>query len=177
MEKFDFGRKKLLGIVFDVSIRHDKKGQRIIDMIKKRLVARIASSDENLLVVVSNSNNKEPRMHSDGIQQIDSYVDPVDFRIGEATRRISSIVGDSIEDFDKYIIIITDRFQEKFKGHYRAIFDAKKNKNYEYKAGVIAIGDYCNFSLLKSMVTENNGVFLTANDMNEFDAALTEIGA
>ena len=55
MEKFDFGRKKLLGIVFDLSIRHDKQGGRIIDMVKKQLVSRIASSDENLLVVVSDA--------------------------------------------------------------------------------------------------------------------------
>jgi hypothetical protein len=176
MEKFDFGRKKLLGIVFDLSIRHDKQGGRIIDMVKKQLVSRIASSDENLLVVVSDADNKVPRMCGGGIHQIDSYIDPVDFRIGEANRRIASVVGDSVEDSDKYIVIITDRFNGKFKGHYRALFDAKKNKNYEYKVGVIAIGDHCDFSLLKDMVNENNGIFLISNNMDEFNSALTEIG-
>ena len=53
METFDFGKKKLLGVVFDLSIDHDKDGNRYIDILKLKLNNKVYDSDENLLVFVA----------------------------------------------------------------------------------------------------------------------------
>ena len=58
METFDFGKKKLLGVVFDLSIDHDKDGNRYIDILKLKLNKKVYDSDENLLVFVSHPENK-----------------------------------------------------------------------------------------------------------------------
>ena len=176
MESFDFGRKCLMGIVFDVSDAHDKSGGRIIDILKAKLVKKIADSDENLLAVVSSENAHVPRLCGGGIQQIDNYEDKISFRVGEETRRISSIVGESVEDADKIIVLFTDRFNPKYKNHYKAIVDVKKNKNYDYKIVFVALNDMVEFCALKEICEQYDCIFIHVHEMKLFDELFNQIG-
>ena len=176
METFDFGKKKLLGVVFDLSIDHDKDGNRYIDILKLKLNKKVYDSDENLLVFVSHPDNQVPRLSSQGTAQIDNYDEPLDFRLGEATKFVAHSVGDSVEDADKFIIVFTNRFNPKFKNHYRALCDIKKNKNYDYDISFVLIGDKKEYDHVKKMCDESGCKFFYVPEMKFFDEVLNQIG-
>lgn len=176
MENFDFGRKKLLGIVFDLSVNHDANGNRFIDLLKINLIKKISASDENILAVVADGNNKVSRLSSVGIQQIDNYQEGLGFRVGEATKSISSLIGDSVEDVEKFILVFTDRYKDKFKTHYKQICDLKKIKNYDYKIAYVAVGIFQEVGQLEKMCLDLDCQFFHINEMKEIDSVFVKIG-
>jgi|694.fasta_scaffold00185_57 hypothetical protein len=155
METFDFGKTKLIALVFDLSIAHDKKGRRIIDGIKSQIVKKISKSNEEVLFFL----NKIPKHCGESVQEVASYQDPIDFNIGETVKKITKIIGETSEDKEKYVLFITDRFKDKFKGHYKSIFNLKKYKNYDFTISFVGFGKNYDRSILESLVLECEGNF------------------
>jgi len=165
LEKFDFSRRKIVGLVFDLSIRHDKNGQRIIDLVKESLKKRVVDNDEDLFFFVSNLSNKMPKGVGETIQQIDSYDDPIDFNYGQSVKYIINCFDDSVEDVDKIFLAITDRFDKKYKGHYKSVFDISNSKNMEIKVIYLGVGNHYDKDVLEKEISNRGGYFAHVDDL------------
>lgn len=176
MEKFDFGRRKIVGLVFDLTIRHDKKGRRIIDSVKESLKKRVVDNGEDLFFFVSDMSNKIPKGCGESIQQIDSYEDTTDFNYGQSVKYIVDCFDNSVEDVDKIFLSITDRFDKKYKGHYKSVFDICKSKNLDVKVVCLGIGDHYHREVLEQEITSRGGIFTHVNDTDNLNNILIDVG-
>jgi len=173
METFDFGRKKVVSVIFDLSIAHEN-GVRIIDLIKKQLVDLVVEKDEELLFFVTSRENNFPIGCGSSIQQIDSYCEPPDFSICHAIRKAIINNVKSVEDVDKVILLITDRFDKKYNGHYKSMLDAKKYNKYDYDICFIEVNNQS--QSLKTIAEVNGGKYEAISNTQNFLNALKKVG-
>lgn len=173
METFDFGKKKIVSVIFDLSLSHEQ-GQRVIDLIKKQMVDIIVEKEEELLFFIASKNNVFPKGCGNSIQQIDSYVELPDFNLSHTFRRSITNLVETVEDVDKALLFITDRFDEKYKGHYRSLFDMKRYKKAEYEVYFIEINNYS--KILQSIAFMYEGKYKSIQSANDFKLALKELG-
>jgi hypothetical protein len=173
METFDFGRKKIVSVIFDLSLQHES-GKRIIDILKKDLVEIVVEKDEELLFFVASKNNNFPKGCGESIQQIDSYIEPPDFNLSHTFRRSISNITNTVEDVDKVLLLITNRFDEKYKGHYKSLFDMKKYKKAEYDVCFVEIHE--NSKILEAICLSNSGNYKSLKSATDLKKTLVEFG-
>ena len=172
MDDFNFGKTKLVGIVFDISIRHDASGNRIIDVVKEAVKRRIMSDPDGLLLLVGSPQNRIPKSCGESVQQVDSYNDAPDFRFGTTIRNLMSQLIETVEDVDKQIIIFTDRFDKKQKGHYIYPLETKKLRNLDIDICYIGIGDFYDKLVLSDELKRRDVNLMHLSDLGKLDDIL-----
>ena len=172
VDDFDFGKTKLVGVVFDISIRHDRSGNRIIDVVKDAVKRRIMVKPDDILFFVGSPQNRIPKSCGESVQQIDSYNDSPDFRFGTTIRHLMGQMIDTVEDVYKTIIVFTDRFDKRQKGHYIYPLETKRLRNLEIDIFYIGIGEFYDKEVLSDELKCKDGNFLHLNSLHEIDDVL-----
>jgi hypothetical protein len=108
---------QVIGVVLDVSLRHDPGGKRIIDVVKqqmaKYLLRIVDGEDLFYLYDPARPDAVTPVEHigkitsSIGNYETDGWV----FNIGFALKQTYYVVVAEDEDLDKRLIVVTDRLQ------------------------------------------------------------------
>ena len=162
----------VVGIVLDLSLRHTKDGQRIIDGVKDQLVEYVRTFDyvdlfylyhEDVVDVVE---GRGKRIHAVASYQTDGF----EFDLSYALKQTLYVVGS--EEDDKRIYLITDRFSEKSIKAIRKIEMLNEKDGLDCKIYVVAIGDRNNQKALGSCDEGIQSVVLS--DPSELYSCLTE---
>ena len=153
----DFERSILIGVVFDLSPLHNGSGIRNLDIVKNILVKEIL---ENKRIYVSHPDWQSiPRDQGESTYYVAAYKEPDKFYIDKMLRNVVTMIGECAEDCDKYVFLITDRFQAPINFQYRKGFLANNIHGYKTKMCVFGIGDNYDSLTLKALVEEYESHF------------------
>jgi hypothetical protein len=169
----DFEKETLIGIVFDLSFSN-KNGEKNLEKIKEILYKEILEKQIRIYV----SHPSLPNLAKDEGENtyfIVSYTEPPNFSIGNALKQAVSVVGESSDDFDKYVFLFTDRFYAPHNYHYKKAFLLNNIRGYESKIIVFGIGESYDKSNLQSMTEEYNSKLLHLDDSSFFSGKISEI--
>jgi hypothetical protein len=168
---------KIIGIVFDISINHDElTGNRIIDVVKKTLINKISTARTNFLVCVSHKDYSFPKNYSESIAKIDMYIEPFDFNVNQAIRKICKIIGENNDQEEKHILILTDRFESKLQNSYKSAFFVKSANHYDYKVHYCSIGNNSDHDLLRKLAEKEGANFAHLKNPQELKNYLEKFG-
>lgn len=170
-----FDRSVLVGVVFDLSLSHASDGQRNIDVIKDALIKKII--DSNLLTKIYVSHDewvKVPRDQGESTFFVISYQEPKSFSLDIAFKRAINVVGECKEDCDKYVFLITDRFQPNLNFQYKKGFLNNNIRGFDTKICIFSLGATPDFAL-SSLVDEYDGSFHHLNSACEMYDVILKI--
>jgi hypothetical protein len=154
----DFERLVLIGVVFDLSVLH-KDGTRNLDIVKDALLKKVLEKDNTKIYVAHPDWHKVPREQGESTYYVISYQEPPKFSIDAAFKNAIAVVGECGEDCDKYVFLITDRFQAPNNYQYRKGFLANYIRAYKTKICVFGIGDIYDKLTLSSIADEYESDF------------------
>jgi hypothetical protein len=165
----DFDRSFLFGIVFDVA------NPLHLNAIKEDLVKYLVDSGMSTRMYVSHPDwNKIPRDQGESVYYVVSYKEPTNFSIETAFKTAVALVGEQNEDCEKYVLLITDRFQAPINYRYRKGF--LSNTIHGYTSKIIAFGlSNCDSLILQSIVKENDAQFVNLEDPSKIGSELSKI--
>lgn len=108
------GPSKLLGVVFDISLRHSGS-HRVIDQVKKSLIQFVSTFDEEDGFYLFHPELSEPFYNrGEHICMIANYeTDGFKFDLGYALKQTLYVVGAQDPDMKKSLCLITDRLTAK----------------------------------------------------------------
>lgn len=135
---------KAVGIIIDVSLRHDTKGNRLIDCVKESLIELVTNSFENNIDVLY-------LYHPDVVDPVDKHgeqraiinnyqSDGWAFNIDLALRQ--TLYAIALQDFDmkRYLVLITDRINNIQP--LETILKLNNKDRVDARVIVIGIGDF-----------------------------------
>lgn len=151
----DFDRSILVGVVFDLSPAHTGEGVRNIDIVKDLLLKNILDAKAMSRIYVSHPDWRNvPKDQGDSTYYVVSYLEPPKFAIDPIFKNAVTVIGECVENTDKYVFLITDRFQAPNNFHYRKAILSNSIRGYDTKICVFGIGDNYDRLTLKSMADE-----------------------
>ena len=106
---------KVLGVIFDTSLRH-VKGKRVIDHFKTSLIDYIRSEfvDDDIFYLFHPQIIETMTLRGEQVSAISNYeTDGWKFRLNYALEQTLYVLDAEHEDFKKYLILFTDRFDAK----------------------------------------------------------------
>lgn len=170
----DFDRSVLFGIVFDLSLNYAENGQRNIDLIKEALIKRIIDINVLSKIYVSHPDwLKTPRDQGESTFFVISYQEPKSFSIDSAFKLAVTVVGECQEDCDKYVFLITDRFQTNINFQYRKGFLTNDIRGFETKIVVLDLSSSSD-KVLSSLVEEYDGFYQHLKNISDIEAFLNK---
>jgi len=176
----DFDRFILVGAVFDLSTSYEG-GTRNIDIVKDLLLKKVLEEKALSRVFVSHPSwQTVPKDQGESTYYIASYTEPPKFAIDVMFKNAITVIGECVEDCDKYVFLITDRFQAPHNFQYRKGFLSNNIRGYDTKICVFGIGDNYDRLTLKSIADEYGVYFVhlpAADAMSEKLAELFVVGA
>ena len=108
----DFEPQIAIGVVFDLSLQHDKAGNRYIDVVKQHLIDLALKFGLNGCIYVSHPTQEMPKRQGESVYQISTYED---FPLDDAIKRAVTVIGNTNPDFKKRILFVTDRYKQGYK--------------------------------------------------------------
>lgn len=171
-----FDRSVLVGMVFDLSLNHAIDGQRNIDIVKNVLIKKIL--DTSLLTKIYVSHDdwlRVPKDQGESTFFVISYQESKSFSVDKAFKRAINVVGECQEDCDKYVFLITDRFQANINFQYKKAFLSNDVRGFETKINVFGLGEVYDKLSLANLVEEFSGKFFHSDNVNQFEGLLTEV--
>jgi hypothetical protein len=155
----DFDRPILIGVIFDLSTTYNGDGSRNIDIVKEVLL-KVLDKQVMAKIYVSHPDwHTLPRDQGESTYYVASYQEPSKFSIDVMFKNAVTLVGEDSEDSDKYVFLITDRFQAPVNFHYRKGFLANNIRGYSTKICVFGIGDNYDSLTLKSIAGEYDAYY------------------
>jgi hypothetical protein len=144
---------KAVGIVLDISLRHNEDGIRIISVVKKKLVEFVKSNmddgqDALYLYhpqIFSGSYKIGEHTAAIGNYNTDGCLFSLDF----ALKQTLYVIANEDQDFDKHIIFITDRVQNPHPLEKLLYLNSKDR--IDAKITLIGVGDYYNKGVCELM--------------------------
>lgn len=171
----DFERTLLIGVVFDLSTLN-ADGTHNLDIVKNILLKSILDVKVNSKIYIYHPDWKTiPRDQGESTYYVVSYKEPVNFHIDFAFKGAVSVVGEYVEDCDKYIFLITDRFQSLKNYHYRKGFLSNNIRDYDTKICVFGIGDNYDDLTLKTITEEYDAHFSHSPEVSLLSNKITEM--
>lgn len=146
----------LFGIIFDTPS---------IDSLKESLVRFL--EDKSLIYVYHPNYRTVPKDYSESLISLVSYKEPNNFNIESAFKSTVSIIGKSNES-DKYIVLITDRFQSVNNPKYRNGFLTNVIRGFNSKIVVFGMVN-CDRLTLKSISEDNDAQYFDLDDPNKIE--------
>ena len=169
----DFKRSIIIGVVFDLSPIHNGSGVRNIDIVKNVLLKTVL--DDNRIYVSHPDWHTIPKDQGESTYHVIVYQEPLKFSIDLTMRNAVTMIGECVEDCDKYVFLITDRFQAPINYQYRKGFLVNDIHGYKTKMCIFGIGDdYDNLSL-KSIAEEYNAYFAHLPNAESLSEKLLEV--
>lgn len=171
----DFERTMLIGVVFDLS-KLNGDNTRNLDIVKNILLKNVLDVNPSSKIYVSHPKWQTiPRDQGESTYYIVSYQEPTGFYVDTALKAAVSLIGDSAEDCDKYIFLITDRFQAPHNYQYRKGFLANNIRGYSTKMCVFGIGDSYDNMTFKALAEEYEASFSHMSDATLLADKLIEL--
>lgn len=151
---------KTVGLVLDLSLRHDANGERILDVVKKKLVEIVRNSledDVDSLYLYHPDLVEVLYNHGDQISAISNYeTDGWQFNVEAAMKQTMYVVAGEDRDNRKYLILITDRLIRKSPIN-KALFINEKD-HLGCNLVVIGVGDRYDKNMLDQMAKINSAI-------------------
>ena len=146
MEYFDFGKMTALGVVFDISKR--KEGKESLHFALRRELIRVIQREQEYIRVFLHGSPviKIPETPGHCISSI-SENRPTDTNIGAALRQTTALVCNYLEDCDKHVMVVTDRFDGRGGDRYDAAGQCVEALMIDCSVHVIALGPFCSATL------------------------------
>lgn len=117
MEEFS-EEGKIVGVVIDVSLRHDDKGKRILDSVKKSLIELVLNyleDDVDQLYLFHPDLVESLSNHGDQLSAISNYeTDGWDTDLVYATKKTLYVLANHGLHCKKYLFYITDKLKSNF---------------------------------------------------------------
>jgi len=171
----DFERTLLIGVVFDLSTLHSN-GTRNLDIVKDVLLKSVLDVKPSSKIYISHPNwHTIPRDQGESTYYVISYQEPPNFYIDSTLKNAVTVVGEYVEDCDKYMFLITDRFQAPRNYQYRKGFLANNIRGYSTKMCIFGIGDSYDNMNLKSLAEEYEAHFSHLSDAASLSDELTKL--
>lgn len=138
----------VLGVVLDVSKR--KEGKESLHFLLRRELIRIIQREQEYIRVLlhGSSCDKIPDTPGHCISSI-SDARPAEFSVGAAVRRTATLVCKYLEDCDRHVMVVTDRFDGKCGDQYDASSLVQNALMVDCTMHVITVGPFCAPSLQK----------------------------
>ena len=157
----DFEDDSLIGIIFDISLRHSQ-GIRHLDWVKNALVDLAIKLEPYGKFYVSHCNSALIPVHQGGeVASIVRYTEEDDFSLDKAFKRAISVIGEGEKSSNKFVFYFTDRFVGKWV--YSLVKAYRLNKSYDCNLFLISIGDEVEDKVLRDLSDEHGGTFFKAN--------------
>jgi hypothetical protein len=170
-----FERTLLIGVVFDLS-DSNSDGTRNLDVVKDILLKDILDVKVNSKIYIYHPDWQTiPRDQGESTYYVVSYKEPLNFYIDSAFKTAVSVVGEYVEDCDKYVFLITDRFQALKNYHYRKGFLSNNIRNYNTKICVFGVGNNYDDLTLKSISEEYESYFSHSPEVNLLSDKIKEV--
>jgi hypothetical protein len=168
MQKTQFEAKSL-GIVFDLSARLEKERRRIVDVIKKNMidiVRKCLIDGEDSMYLYNPDLIDTYFKHGEQVCAIGNYnTDGYSFDLSMALRQTLYILMSEDEDFQKYLLFITDRLSDEFP--LEKAFNINKKEKIECKFILVGVGDYYNKNILENYAKKENAFYIHLNNPAE----------
>lgn len=160
---------KVVGFVFDLSLRHDSIGNRLIDEVKNNVVSLIMETFENnvdmmylyhpkIFELVSNQGDQ-----TSSINNYDS--DGYKFNLEIALKQTMYLLHGQYFDIRKYLIFITDRVVDSYPIEKFFLINKK------YLLGVhliiVGIGEFYDKSMIEKLVIGQDATHIHINHPSE----------
>lgn len=156
---------KCVGLIFDVSIRHDINGKRIIDILKKQtidIIRELLIDGEDYFYLYHPEIQESVLSHAESVCAIGNYnTDGWEFNVNYALRHTLYVLMSDDMTFKKYLILITDRLCDK-NAIEKAIFLDKK-ENIDCHFFVVGIGEFFQKNLFEKTIDLKNVTLIHLN--------------
>lgn len=157
--------KKCVGLIFDLSIRHDSNGKRIIDIVKKQMidiVRELLVDGEDTFYLYHPQIYESVISHAESVCAIGNYnSDGWQFNVNYALRQTLYVMLSEDITFNKYIIIVTDRLFDQNIMEKAIFLNNKENINCHFF--LIGIGDFFQKNLFEKVSNLKNVTLLHLN--------------
>jgi hypothetical protein len=147
--EFDTWNSKVLGLVFDLSLRHAEDGKRIVDHVKKAFVEYLRESfdDDDILYLFHPDIWDPVDTRGEQIAAIANFdTDGWKYDLGYALRQTLYILGNEDDDFRKILVLVTDQLDSDTA--LRQVATLNKNEMIDCELVVLGIGDRYNHDLV-----------------------------
>lgn len=172
----DFDRPILIGAIFDLSAAHTGDGVRNIDVVKDILLKKLLDEQVMSKIYISHPDWRTiPRDQGESTYYVASYREPPKFSIDTMFKNAVTLIGECAEGCDKYIFLITDRFQAPVNFQYRKGFLANKIRDYDTKICVFGVGDNYDRLTLQSIAEEYDAYFAHLPDAASLSSKMSEL--
>jgi hypothetical protein len=171
----DFDRSILVGVVFDLSLAHAENGLRNIDIVKESLLKILQDKPMARIFVSHPDWQAVPRSQGESTYYVVSYQEPQKFAIDPIFKNAVTVIGECAEDCDRYVFLITDRFQAPVNFQYRKGFLSNNIRGYETKICVFGIGDNYDRLTLNTIADEYGVYFAHLPTAAALSDKLTEL--
>ncbi len=174
-EIIDFGRNLLMGVVFDISMTHDKYG-KIIDSAKKIVLDCVLNKDVGTKVYTSHFDwDRVPKDQGESTYFLISYKEPLNFKLDTLFKKAISMVGESVESCDKCVVLFTDRFQAPINNNYRKGLLFNEIRGFNLKIHIIGIGNNYDKLSLKPLCEQYGVTFHHVEEVQGASEILSKI--
>jgi hypothetical protein len=172
---FDFGKILLLGVCTDFYQSFIEKGAKTIDAVKNALIQKICKK-QDCLVYMSLPENKLPTTTGMSTHQIKTFKEPFSYNISNIFRQCVDVVGGVDGDYEKHILLITNKADEKSISKYKSGMKQNSNKEYGCNIHVFGIGTVEKYNLLEKLAEESEAVFLNILNAEQINEQIKIIG-
>ena len=171
MDHFDFGRNCMAAVLIDVGRAKLPDGSWLYEVIKRNLISRARKEARSCLIFMPQSSPLPPSTVSESTYQIDIFKQKDgDYAIDEQIKNAARVLGDSNEDSDKHLVLISRSFDERYEGVFKWI----KSRDYDIKTTIIGIGK--DTELLQLLAEEFGFHFAKVDRIDAIKSAIERIG-
>lgn len=171
MDYFDFGKKRMAAVLLDVGRAKLPDGTWLHEVIKRGLMSRARNEARSCLVFMPQSSSVLPRTISESTYQIDSFKQKdADYVVSEQIKSAAKALGESQEDNENHLILISRNFDESYEG----VFEWMRVKDYDIRTKIIGIGK--DTDLLQLVAEEYGFAFAKADTIESIKSSIERIG-
>ena len=171
MDHFDFGKNSIAAVLVDVGRAKLQDGSWLYEKIKFNLISKVKNCTKNCLIYMPQSVTSLPKTISESTYQIDTFKQNFnDYPIIDQIKKAAQTLGESSEDLDKHLVLVTKNFNENFSD----VFNWIKNKEYDLKIKIIGIGK--DTDLLELTADDFGFDFVKISKLDGIKEAIESIG-
>lgn len=140
MERFDFGRMLLVGLVLDISGRHRCDGQPLMLQLKRRIINLVDEMKEDIRIFVSCAEcDRVPLTPAQSMAHV-SRCKP-DLAIDLSIKKACRVVAECLEDCRKVVLVVSDLCDGGLSSCLKVVAEFRDEGIHDYRIALIGWGD------------------------------------
>jgi hypothetical protein len=167
MDDFSMPTPLALAVVFDLSDQRSDSGHKLAEMVRREL-RQFITADPLRLAYVALEKNHMPKDNRESYAQLNRYVEPEAFLVGEEFKRAVKVLGENGDNYRKVVALFTDRFQYDRRAHYWTGFQLNAGRHYGCDILICGVGRVRDEQRLQELTDSFAGRYqrvVTLNDM------------